>query len=77
MRIITDKTKWSIGKRLSAIYYIAVYGFGHGEKQDMECIGKIVEHVCEIAWAVGGERFATIDVPAYVKKIQEVRDGKD
>ena len=28
MRIITDKAKNEIGKRLSAIYYIALHGYG-------------------------------------------------
>ena len=76
MRLITEKTKVEIGKRLSAIYYITVHGFGKGNKTDLEAIEKIVEHVHYIAFAVGGERFSNIDIPAYVMRIREMREGE-
>lgn len=77
MRLITEKSKNEIGKRLSAIYYIAVHGFGKGTKTDLESMTKIVEHVYEIAFAVGGERYANIDIPAYVMRLGEqiCKDG--
>lgn len=71
MRLITEKSKNEIGKRLSAIYYIAVHGFGKGTETDFESMDKIVEHVHEIAYAVGGERYANIDIPAYVMRLGE------
>lgn len=76
MRLITEKTKVEIGKRLSAIYYIAIHGFGKGNKTDLEAMEKIVEHIHYIAFAVGGERFSNIDIPAYVMQIGEIREGE-
>lgn len=75
MRLITNKKKSEIGKRLSAIYYIAVHGYGHDTKCDLESMAKIVEHVHDIAYMVGGDRFSNIDIPAYVMRIDE-RVGK-
>lgn len=77
MRLITDKKKWEIGKRLSAIYYIAVHGYGHGVETDLKSTEKIVEHIHEIAYAVGGERFSNIDIPAYVMRIGERKGGDE
>lgn len=76
MRLITEKNKNEIGKRLSAIYYITVHGFGKGQKTDLEAMEKIIEHVHDIALAVGGERFSNIDIPAYVKRIGEMAERK-
>lgn len=76
MRLITKKNKNYIGKRLSAIYYIAVHGFGKGTETDIESMTKIVEHVYDIAFAVGGERFANIDIPAYVMRLGEMAETK-
>ena len=72
MRLITEKNKNEIGKRLSAIYYIAVHGFGKGNETDIESMAKIIEHVYEIAYVVGGERFSNIEIPAYVMRIGEM-----
>ena len=69
MRLITENTKVEIGKRLSAIYYVALHGFGKGNKTDLEAMEKIIEHIHVIAFAVGGERFSNIDIPAYVMRI--------
>ena len=72
MRLITEKNKNEIGKRLSAIYYITVHGFGKGKETDLESMAKIIEHVHDIAFAVGGEKFSNIDIPAYVMRIGEM-----
>lgn len=77
MRLITKKNKNEISKRLSAIYYIAVHGFGKGERTDLESMAKIVEHVYEIAYIVGGERFSNIEIPAYVKRIGEMAERRE
>ena len=76
MRLITEKNKNEIGKRLSAIYYIAVHGFGNGKETDFESMAKIIEHVHYIALAVGGERFSNIDIPAYVMRIEEMAERR-
>ena len=76
MRLITEKNKNEIGKRLSAIHYIAVHGFGKGKENDLESIAKIIEHVYNIAFVVGGERFSNIDIPAYVKRIGEMAERR-
>ena len=74
MRLITEKNKNEIGKRLSAIYYITVHGFGNGTKTDLESMEKIIEHVYDIAFAIGGERFSNIDIPAYVMRLGEMKE---
>lgn len=76
MRLITEKNKNKIGKRLSAIYYIAVHGFGNGRETDLESTAKIIEHVYDIAFAVGGERFSNIEIPAYVMRIGEMAERR-
>ena len=76
MRLITEKNKNEIGKRLSAIYYIAVHGFGNGKETDLESTAKIIEHVYEIAYVVGGERFSNIEIPAYVMRIGEMAERR-
>lgn len=76
MRLITEKNKNEIGKRLSAIYYIAVHGFGNGKETDLESMAKIIEHVYDIAFAVGGERFSNIDIPAYVMRIEVMAERR-
>ena len=76
MRLITEKSKNEIGKKLSAIYYIAVHGFGNGLASDLDSTGKIIEHVFDIAYAVGGERFSHIEIPSCVYKLER-RRGKD
>lgn len=72
MRLITEKNKNEIGKRLSAIYYITVHGFDSGKRIELDSMAKIIEHVYEIAFAVGGERFSNIDIPAYVMRIEKM-----
>lgn len=76
MRLITEKNKNEIGKRLSAIYCITVHGFDSGKKIELESMAKIIEHIYEIAFAVGGERFANNDIPAYVMRIEEMEERK-
>lgn len=73
MRLITEKSKNEIGKKLSAIYYIAIHGFGNDYASDLESIGKIVEHVHDIAYAVGGERLSHIEIPSYVYELERRR----
>lgn len=70
MRIITDKAKNEIGKRLSTIYYIALHGYGKDTASDIDSTTKIIENLHEIAYKVGGERFSNIEMPAYVWKLQ-------
>lgn len=76
MRLITEKNKNEIGKRLSAIYYITVHGFDSGKKIELESMAKIIEHIYEIVFAVGGERFSNIDIPAYVMRIEKMEERR-
>ncbi len=71
MKILTEKKQIYIAKRLAAIYYIAVHGFGESKDKDIASMSKIVEHVSDIAWSVGGEIYADITVPSLVYDLQE------
>ena len=51
-----------------------VHDFGNGQKTDLESMEKIIEHVYNIAFTVGGERFSNIDIPAYVMRIEEMEE---
>ena len=78
MRIITEKTKNEIGKRLSEIYYTALHGYGKGKASDTASTTKIIKNLHEIAYKVGGERFSNIEMPAYVWKLQSaIRKEKE
>lgn len=70
MRIITEKTKNEIGKRLAAIDFIAVHGYGKDTASNLESTSKIIEHVCEIAYKVGGKNFLEFEYPAYIAKLR-------
>ena len=77
MRLITEKSKNEIGKRLAAIYYIAVHGYGNGTRNDLESTSKIIEHVHNIAYAVGGVRFSTVELPGYILRIEDRIRGEE
>lgn len=77
MRLISEKNKNDIGKQLATIYYIAIHGFEIKTEEDVESMAKIIELVCNIAFAVGGERFATIEIPAYVMRLGEQMEESD
>ena len=77
MRLITEKSKNEIGKKLSAIYYIAVHGFGKGLASDLDSTEKIIEHVFDIAYTVGGARFAIIEIPSYCYGLENRKGEKN
>ncbi|MBE6993384.1 MAG: hypothetical protein E7423_01880 [Ruminococcaceae bacterium] len=77
MRLLTRRKQIAVGKRLAAIYYIAIYGFGHDVRGDMDSIGKIVEHIHDIAMITGGERMARIEVPALVYQLRQMTDKEE
>lgn len=77
MKLISEKNKNDIGKQLSAIYYIVTHGFELKTEEDVESMAKIIELVNDIAFAVGGERFATIELPAYVMRLGEQMEESD
>lgn len=77
MRVITEKNKNNIGKRLSAIYYIALHGFGEDVGSNFDSATKIIEHIYDIAYAIGGEHFANIEIPAYVMRLNEYEEKKN
>ena len=66
MKIITRKKQVEIAKRLAAIYYTAV----HWQDEEWEDFVKcIVGNCADIAFAVGGERMMTIEVPVLVMEL--------
>ena len=75
MSILTHKKKIAIAKRLAAIYYTAV----HWQDEDWEDFAKcIVGNCAEIAYAVGGERMMSVDVPALVEQLnRRLADKED
>lgn len=66
MRIITRKKQVEIAKQLAAIYYTAVIWQDEDWVDFLKCI---VGNCAEIAYAVGGERMASIEVPALVMEL--------
>ncbi len=75
MRIIMRKQKDKIGKQLSAIYFIATESMGETKREiKIENMAKIISNVADLAFEIGGEKFATIEVPGYVKFLQDNRD---
>lgn len=72
MTIITRKKQVEIAKQLAAIYYTAV----HWQDEEWEDFVKcIVGNCADIAFAVGGERMMTIEVPTLVMELNR-RLGK-
>ncbi len=76
MRLITNKKKAEIGKRLAAILYIAIHGYGHGLKSDIDAKAKIITHVYEIADMVGGLSFANYEIPKWFDNLERCADGE-
>lgn len=77
MKVITEKSKNNIGKRLAAIYYIALHGFGEDVGSNFDSATKIIEHIYDIAYAIGGEHLADIVIPAYVARFNEYMEKKN
>lgn len=63
MTILTRKKKADIAKRLAAIYYTAV---NWHDEEWVDFVQSIVGNCAEIAFAVGGQRMMSIEVPALV-----------
>lgn len=72
MKIITRKKQAEIAKQLAAIYYTAVHWQDDEWEDFVKCI---VGNCAGIAFAVGGERMMTIEVPALVMELKR-RLGK-
>ena len=72
MKILRKADQIYIAKLLAAIYYTAV----HWQDEEWEDFVKcIVGNCADIAFAVGGERMMTIEVPALVIELNR-RFGK-
>ena len=76
MKVITEKSKNNIGKRLAVIHYIVLHGFGEDVGSNFDSAAKIFEHVFDIAYTIGGEHFANIELPAYVTRLNEYAEEK-
>ena len=77
MTIITRKKQVEIAKQLAAIYFTAV----HWQDEEWEDFVKcIVGNCADIAFAVGGERMMTIEVPTLVmelnRRLGKAEDGE-
>jgi len=68
MTIITRKKQAEIAKQLAAIYYTAIHWRDEEWEDFVKCI---VNNCAEIAYAVGGEHMAHIEVPALVMQLNE------
>ena len=67
MKVLSSKQKAYIAKRLGAIYYTAVHWRDEEWEDFVKCI---VGNCADIAFAVGGERMMTIEVPALVMELE-------
>ena len=72
MTIITRKKQVEIAKQLAAIYYTAVHWRDEEWEDFVKCI---VGNCADIAFAVGGERMMTLEVPMLVEELNR-RLGK-
>lgn len=68
MKVLNRKQQADIAKRLAAIYYTAVHWRDEEWADFVKCI---VGNCADIAFAVGGERMMTIDVPALVIELNQ------
>lgn len=72
MIFISNKKKIKLGKLIAATKYIAVHSIGEMDKKaQIKNMRKIVENLASIAFEIGGERFAMIDVVASEYALQE------
>lgn len=78
MRIITKKKKIKIGKILATIYFIATRSMDEKDPDILfENMAKIIDNVAEAAFEIGGEKFATVEVPMYVYHLQHREKGNE
>lgn len=72
MIFVSRKKKIKIGKLIGATKHIAVYSIGEMDKKtQIENMTKIVENLADLAFEIGGEIFAMIDVVAEEYALQE------
>jgi hypothetical protein len=72
MIFISNKKKVKIGKIIAATKHIATHSIGVSDTEtQIENMNKIIENMCELAFEIGGERFAEIDVPSAEYLLQE------
>lgn len=72
MIFISRKKKIKLGKLIAATKHIAVHSIGEKDKKtQIENMTKIVENLANLAFEIGGERFAMIDVVAEEYALQE------
>lgn len=76
MRLITNKKIAKIGKRLAAIMYISIRGYGKGTVNDLDATAHIIDHVYEIADMVGGFDFASYEIPKWLDNLKRRADGE-
>lgn len=65
MIFISKKKKIKLGKLIAATKYIAVHSMGEKDKKtQIENMSKIIENLADLAFEIGGEKFAMIYVPS-------------
>ena len=74
MSILTRKKKNAIAKQLAAIYYTAVHWRDEEWEDFVKCI---VGNCADIAFAVGGEHMAHIEVPSLVEQLNRRLTDKE
>ena len=74
MKIISKDQQNQIAKRLGAIYYNAIHFSETPWEKSVSCI---VENIAEIAFIAGGIRMMSIQIPAIVNGLDDLRFSKD
>ncbi len=77
MIFISKKKKIKLGKLIAATRYIATYSIGETDKKtQIENMSKIIENLADMAFEIGGERFAMIDVPSAEYQLQKALEKR-
>lgn len=78
MIFISKKRKNRIGKLIAATKHIAVQSIGESDRKiQIESMSKIIENLAKIAWEVGGDKFTTIEVPAYEHALKSALERRE
>lgn len=72
MIFISRKKMIKLGKLIAATKHIATHSIGETDKKtQIENMTKIVENLADMAFEIGGERFANVDVPSIEYQLNE------
>lgn len=72
MIFISKKKRIKLGKLIAATKHMAIHSIGETDKKtQIENMSKIVGNLADMAFEIGGEKFAMIDVVAEEYSLQE------